>query len=105
VLCWFSSSPKCQQSHWNSGHKEKCKSNSGANGFNSAPNGATNGGFKASAAGGKGSNLIALVPSGYGTSRPIKKPKDVIFFYCCFDDLFLCFIIPCCRRRSASLRC
>lgn len=81
-------STECQQSHWNSGHKKKCKSNSGANVFNSAPNGATNGVFKASAAGGKGSNLIALVPSGYGTSRPIKKPKDVLFPYDEFVKLF-----------------
>jgi hypothetical protein len=47
--------------------------------LNSPQNGTTNGGFKASAAVGKSSNLIALVPSGCGISRPIKKPKDVIY--------------------------
>jgi hypothetical protein len=73
---WFSSSTECQQSHWKSGHKDKCK-NVGV--LNSPQNGTTNGGFKASAAVGKSSNLIALVPSGCGISRPIKKPKDVIF--------------------------
>ncbi|CAJ2675132.1 unnamed protein product [Trifolium pratense] len=78
-------STECQQSHWNSGHKEKCK-NVGV--LNSGQNGTTNGGFKASAAVGKSSNLIALVPSGCGTSRPIKKPKDVLFPYDEFVKLF-----------------
>ncbi|GAU17666.1 hypothetical protein TSUD_07270 [Trifolium subterraneum] len=78
-------STECQQSHWKSGHKDKCKD---IGVLNSGQNGTTNGGFKASAAVGKSSNLIALVPSGYGTSRPIKKPKDVLFPYDEFVKLF-----------------
>lgn len=79
MLCWFSSSAVCQQLHWKSGHEADCKN---LRSVNSAQNGVTNGGFKASAAGGKGSNLIALVPGGCGkSSRQIKLPKDVIFFY------------------------
>lgn len=90
VLCWFSSSTACQETHWNSGHKAKCKNYSTVSGLNSAQNGATNRGFKASSAGGKSSNSIALVPS-CGTSRPIKPLKDVIFFYHCFYKFLICF--------------
>ncbi|CAK8569918.1 unnamed protein product [Lathyrus sativus] len=76
----------CQQMHWKSGHEADCKN---FRSVNSAQNGATNGGFKASAAVGKGSNLIALVPGGCGkSSRQTKLPKDVLFPYDEFVKLF-----------------
>ena len=54
----------------------------GTNARSSAQNGVINRGFKTSAAGGKGSSSIALIPDcGDGAiSRPIKQAKDVIFF-------------------------
>ncbi|KAJ1430155.1 Zinc finger, MYND-type [Sesbania bispinosa] len=74
-------STECQQSHWRSGHKAKCKD---------SQSGATNGGFKASAGVAKSSPSIALIPScgSSGTSRPIKQPKDVLFPYNEFVKLF-----------------
>lgn len=81
-LCGFCSSQACQQSHWMSGHKTVCKNFHGTNARSSAQNGVINRGFKTSAAGGKGSSSIALIPDcGDGAiSRPIKQAKDVIFF-------------------------
>lgn len=92
-MCCFSSSFECQQSHWKSGHKAKCKDFRDTGALNSAQNGATNRGFKASAVGGKSPSSIALVP-GCGTSRPIKQPKDVIFFYESIDKFTSGFAYP-----------
>ncbi|KAI4337216.1 hypothetical protein L6164_015661 [Bauhinia variegata] len=66
-------SQKCQQSHWNSGHKTKCKD-------------VANGGFKASA-GGKNLSAIALVPA-CGTYRPIEQPENGLFPYDEFVKFF-----------------
>ncbi|XP_015972285.1 ubiquitin carboxyl-terminal hydrolase 18 [Arachis duranensis] len=73
-------SQECQQSHWKSGHKAKCT-------VNSKQNGTTNCVSKPSAAGEKSSSSIALIPSSK-TSRPIKKPKDVLFPYDEFIKFF-----------------
>ncbi|MED6144856.1 hypothetical protein PIB30_019476 [Stylosanthes scabra] len=73
-------SQECQQSHWKSGHKAKCA-------VSSNQNGTTNCVSKPSAAGGKSSSSIALIPSSK-TSRPIKKPKDVLFPYDEFIKFF-----------------
>ncbi|XP_028777372.1 ubiquitin carboxyl-terminal hydrolase 18 [Neltuma alba] len=82
-------SQTCQQSHWNSGHKSKCKDVHLSSGNNSTQAGATNRRSKASAAGGKNLSSIALVPaSGTSSSRPIKHPKSVLFPYDEFVKFF-----------------
>nr|KYP42903.1 Ubiquitin carboxyl-terminal hydrolase 19 [Cajanus cajan] len=82
-------SQECQQSHWKSGHKTVCKDFHDASVRSSAQNGVVNSGFKTSAAGGKSSSLIALIPGCGEVSRPIKKlPKDVLFPYNEFVKLF-----------------
>ena len=72
----FFSSQACQQSHWKSGHKSKCKNVELCSANNLTSSGVNN-------RGGKKSPFIGLVPSsGTSTSRPIKQPKSVIFFLC-----------------------
>ncbi|MED6150995.1 hypothetical protein PIB30_078037 [Stylosanthes scabra] len=73
-------SQECQQSHWKSGHKVQCT-------VSSNQNGTTNCVSKPLAGGGKSSSSIALIPSSK-TSRPIKKPKDVLFPYDEFIKFF-----------------
>ncbi|KAK4274514.1 hypothetical protein QN277_017722 [Acacia crassicarpa] len=79
----------CQQSHWKSEHKSKCKDVHLSNGNNLTLTPATNRGSKASAAGGKNLSSIALVPaSGTSRSKPIKHPKSVLFPYDEFVQFF-----------------
>lgn len=71
----FSSSQKCQEVHWKSGHKTNCRINS------------------TSSLAGRKSSAIALVPA-RGTSKFIKQPEKVIvglFFF--FSLLFLLYTI------------
>ncbi|XP_054819269.1 ubiquitin carboxyl-terminal hydrolase 18-like [Prosopis cineraria] len=82
-------SQTCQQSHWKSGHKSKCKDVHLSSGKHSTQTGATNRGPKASLAGGKHLSSIALVPAcGTSSSRPIKHPKSVLFPYDEFVKFF-----------------
>ncbi|TKY58063.1 Ubiquitin carboxyl-terminal hydrolase 19 [Spatholobus suberectus] len=81
-------SQACQQSHWKSGHKTVCKDFHDASVRSVAQNGVTNRGFKASAAGGKSSPSIALIPGCGAISRPIKQAKDVLFPYDEFVKFF-----------------
>ncbi|CAJ1972378.1 unnamed protein product, partial [Sphenostylis stenocarpa] len=69
-------SQECQLSHWRSGHKTVCKDFCEDSVRSSAQNGVINRGFKASAAGGKSSSSIALIPSRGTIYRPIKQPND-----------------------------
>ncbi|KAI9078246.1 hypothetical protein K1719_039748 [Acacia pycnantha] len=72
----------CQQSHWKSGLKSKCKDVHLSNGNNLTQTGETNRGSKASAAGGKNLSAIAPVPAfSTSSSKPIKHPKSVLFPY------------------------
>ncbi|ESW08912.1 hypothetical protein PHAVU_009G084800 [Phaseolus vulgaris] len=79
-------SQACQQAHWQSEHKMRCKE------FQMqgvSQTGLTNRGFKASAAVNRSTTSIALIPEcGRGISRPIKQPKDVLFPYDDFVNLF-----------------
>lgn len=87
------SSQECQETHWKSGHKAKCKTLHDTSAINSGQNEVTKRGSKASPAGGKSSPSIALIPSsGSGTSKPIKQPKDVIFFYGSIQKFALLFL-------------
>ena len=74
ILIFFPSSHKCQEAHWKSGHKTKCK-DLRPPGVNST----AGSGRKTSGLGGKSCSGIALVPAhGRGISKPIKQPKKVI---------------------------
>ncbi|GAV77829.1 UCH domain-containing protein/zf-MYND domain-containing protein [Cephalotus follicularis] len=73
-------SSKCQQTHWNSGHKSECKDSGKVNSTKTA---AANLGFKAS----KSFSGIALVPAS-GSSKLIKKPGKVLFPYDEFVKLY-----------------
>ncbi|KAK7352614.1 hypothetical protein VNO80_18038 [Phaseolus coccineus] len=79
-------SQACQEAHWKSEHKMRCKE------FQMqgvSQTGLTNRGFKASAAVNRSTTSIALIPEcGRGISRPIKQPKDVLFPYDDFVNLF-----------------
>ncbi|KAJ1378103.1 Zinc finger, MYND-type [Sesbania bispinosa] len=82
-------SEACQQSHWKSEHKIKCKEFRSNSAINLAKTGPTNSGFKASAAVNGSTSSIALIPEcGRGTSRPIKQPKNALFPYDEFVKLF-----------------
>ncbi|TKY74829.1 Ubiquitin carboxyl-terminal hydrolase 19 [Spatholobus suberectus] len=83
-------SQACQQAHWKSEHKMRCKEfQSSTSAMNLAQTGLTNRGFRASAAVNGSTSSIALIPEcGRGTSRPIKQPKNVLFPYDEFVKLF-----------------
>ncbi|VVA11679.1 PREDICTED: ubiquitin [Prunus dulcis] len=68
-------SQKCQEKHWKSGHKTECK------------NTLSNSRFKTSSGGGKTFSGLALVPI-RGISKHIKKPKEILFPYDEFVQLF-----------------
>ncbi|KAK8473020.1 hypothetical protein PHAVU_001G043700 [Phaseolus vulgaris] len=92
-------SQECQQSHWRSGHKTVCKDFREVGARSPTQNGVINRGFKSSAAGGKSSSSIALIP-GCGTiSRPIKQPKDPGFPPCgllnCGNSCFANVVLQC----------
>ncbi|KAM1572762.1 hypothetical protein ACFXTI_042820 [Malus domestica] len=80
-------STKCQEKHWKSGHKTECKDFQLSGRVNSAQNTLGNRRFKTSGAGGKTSPGLALVPA-RGISRPIKMPKEILFPYEEFVELF-----------------
>ncbi|KDP33469.1 hypothetical protein JCGZ_07040 [Jatropha curcas] len=77
-------SARCQQAHWKSGHKSKCKDFVS---IDSTQNSKANSGLKASVAGGKAFSGIALVPAS-GTTKHIKKPRKVLFPYNEFIELY-----------------
>lgn len=84
TLGWFFSSQACQQMHWKSEHKVRCKEFQGSSTsvmMNLAQTEVTNRVFKASSAAVNRSTCtssIALIPEcGRGTSRTIKQPKSV----------------------------
>ncbi|EEF46819.1 ubiquitin carboxyl-terminal hydrolase 18 [Ricinus communis] len=77
-------STECQEVHWKSGHKSKCKN---LVRVNSVENAKTNFGVKASGLGGRISSGIALVPSN-GITKLIKKPTEVLFPYDKFIKLY-----------------
>ncbi|CAJ1973610.1 unnamed protein product [Sphenostylis stenocarpa] len=80
------SSQACQQAHWKSEHKTRCKE---LQMQGVSQTGLTNRGFKASDAVNRSTTSIALIPEyGRGISRPIKQPKDVLFPYDDFVKLF-----------------
>ncbi|KAJ1380981.1 Zinc finger, MYND-type [Sesbania bispinosa] len=82
-------SETCQQSHWKSEHKIKCKEFQSNSAINLAKTGPTNSGFKASTAVKRSTSSIALIPEcGRGISRPIKQPKNALFPYDEFVKLF-----------------
>ncbi|XP_061374902.1 ubiquitin carboxyl-terminal hydrolase 18-like [Gastrolobium bilobum] len=82
-------SEACQQSHWKSEHKMKCKEFQSTSAINLAQTGPVNSGFKASAAVNKSTSSIALIPEcGRGTSRPNKQPKNPLFPYDEFVKFF-----------------
>jgi len=105
-ICLFGicSSQECQQSHWRSGHKTVCKDFREVGARSPTQNGVINRGFKSSAAGGKSSSSIALIP-GCGTiSRPIKQPKDVSFFSGCNYKFMLCALLTVGCERERAIR-
>jgi len=102
-LCGFCSSQECQQSHWRSGHKIVCKDFHQAGARSPAQNGVINRGFKSSAAGGKSSSAIALIPARGTIYRPIKQPKDVSFFYWCNYKFMLCALLTVVCEREGKL--
>lgn len=70
-------SQKCQEAHWKSGHKKKCKD------FQAPVVNSTaiaNSGHKTSGAAVKSFSAIALVPP-RGISKHIKQPKEILFPY------------------------
>ncbi|KAM0968015.1 hypothetical protein ACFX13_016748 [Malus domestica] len=80
-------SSKCQEKHWKSGHKTECKDFQPSGRVNSAQNTLTNRRFKTSGVGGKTFPGLALVPA-HGISKRIKKPKEILFPYDEFVELF-----------------
>ncbi|XP_050268164.1 ubiquitin carboxyl-terminal hydrolase 18-like isoform X1 [Quercus robur] len=77
-------SHKCQEAHWKSGHKTKCK-DLRPPGVNST----AGSGRKTSGLGGKICSGIALVPAhGRGISKLIKQPKKILFPYEEFVNFF-----------------
>ncbi|XP_062101166.1 ubiquitin carboxyl-terminal hydrolase 18 [Humulus lupulus] len=81
-------SQKCQEVHWKDGHKKDCKIVQSTN-VNSTQKALRDSQSKTSGAGGKTFSGIALVPtSGSGTPKPIKQPKEILFPYGEFVDLF-----------------
>lgn len=77
-------SSKCQTSHWQSGHKRKCKDVGKINSVQSPRSDFVS---KLSGTGGKNFSGIALVPT-RGTSKVIKKPREILFPYDEFLKLF-----------------
>ncbi|KAF2302819.1 hypothetical protein GH714_008559 [Hevea brasiliensis] len=77
-------STKCQEAHWKSGHKSKCKDFVS---LNSTPNSKSNFGLKASGVGGRTFSGIALVPA-TGPTKLVKKPRKVLFPYDIFIKLY-----------------
>lgn len=75
LIYYLFSSTKCQQAHWNSGHKTECKVAQLPDSKNSAEN-ALNSNPKTSGVGRKTFSGLALVPA-RGTSKLTKKPKEV----------------------------
>ncbi|XP_050216896.1 ubiquitin carboxyl-terminal hydrolase 18 isoform X2 [Mercurialis annua] len=81
----FYCSIKCQEAHWKSGHKTKCKIPVRVS---STDNAKENFGFKASGVvGERVSSGIALVPS-RGAFKFLKKPREVLFPYDEFIKLY-----------------
>ncbi|XP_027354132.1 ubiquitin carboxyl-terminal hydrolase 18-like [Abrus precatorius] len=82
-------SQACQQAHWKSEHKMKCKELQSTSAMNLAQTGPINRGFRASAPVNRSTSSIALIPEcGSGTSRPIKQPKNDLFPYNEFVNFF-----------------
>ncbi|MED6203637.1 hypothetical protein PIB30_001335 [Stylosanthes scabra] len=80
-------SQACQQMHWKSEHKLKCKEVHST--MNLAQSGPASPGFKASAAVNKSTSSIALIPAcGREISKPIKQPKNPLFPYDDFVKFF-----------------
>ncbi|KAL4276915.1 hypothetical protein HN51_059562 [Arachis hypogaea] len=80
-------SQACQQMHWKSDHKLKCKEVHST--MNLAQSGPASPGFKASAAVNKSTSSIALIPAcGREISKPIKQPKNPLFPYDEFVKFF-----------------
>lgn len=77
-------SSKCQMSHWQSGHKRKCKD---IGKINSVQSLRSDFGSKISSTGAKNFSGISLVPT-RGTSKVIKKPREILFPYDEFLKLF-----------------
>ncbi|MED6176688.1 Ubiquitin carboxyl-terminal hydrolase 19 [Stylosanthes scabra] len=80
-------SQACQQMHWKSEHKLKCKEVHST--MNLAQSGPPSPGFKASAVVNKSTSSISLVPAcGREISKPIKQPKNPLFPYDEFVKFF-----------------
>ncbi|XP_065849558.1 ubiquitin carboxyl-terminal hydrolase 18 [Euphorbia lathyris] len=77
-------SAKCQEAHWKSGHKSKCKEPTKVS---LERNGKTNFGLRASGVGGRNFSGIALIPTS-GTSKLTNKAKKVLFPYDEFIKLY-----------------
>ncbi|KAG8636438.1 ubiquitin carboxyl-terminal hydrolase 18 isoform X2 [Manihot esculenta] len=77
-------STECQQADWKSGHNSKCKDFVR---LNSAQNSKSNFGLKASGVGSRTFSGIALVPA-TGSTKLIKKPREVLFPYDVFIKLY-----------------
>ncbi|KAJ9184134.1 hypothetical protein P3X46_007905 [Hevea brasiliensis] len=77
-------SVKCQEAHWKSGHKSKCKDFVRVN---STQNSKSSFGLKASGIEGGAFSGIAPVPAN-GTTKLIKKPRKVLFSYDDFIKLY-----------------
>lgn len=80
-------SPTCQQIHWKAGHKTKCKDFQARRNTDDCETAITHRDSKTSTIGSKNFSAISLVPS-HRTSKPIKQPKDILFPYDEFLDLF-----------------
>ncbi|XP_022138788.1 ubiquitin carboxyl-terminal hydrolase 18-like [Momordica charantia] len=80
-------SPTCQEIHWKAGHKTKCKDFQACRNINDFETANNHRDSKASTTGSKIFSAIALVPS-HRTSKHIKQPKDILFPYDEFLNLF-----------------
>ncbi|KAG6591506.1 Ubiquitin carboxyl-terminal hydrolase 19, partial [Cucurbita argyrosperma subsp. sororia] len=80
-------SPKCQEIHWKAGHKTKCKDFLVRRNSSDCETANADRGSKASTVGSKSFSSISLIPS-HRASKPIKQPKDILFPYDEFLDLF-----------------
>ncbi|XP_008452810.2 ubiquitin carboxyl-terminal hydrolase 18-like [Cucumis melo] len=80
-------SPTCQEIHWKAGHKTKCKDFQARRNTDDCETPNTHRDSKASTIGSKNFSAISLVPS-CRASKPIKQPKDILFPYDEFVDLF-----------------
>ncbi|KAM6541955.1 hypothetical protein CsatB_006402 [Cannabis sativa] len=82
-------SQKCQEVHWKNGHKNHCKIAHSSSNVNSTQIGLRDSQSKTYGVGGKAFSGIALVPtSGSGKPKPIKQPKEILFPYDEFVELF-----------------